>query len=389
VTNSADVIVLGLGVMGAASTCELARRGASVIALDAYAPPHDRGSSHGRTRIIREAYFEHPLYVPLVQRAWELWQELEELTGSSLYQRTGGVMIGPPDGVLVRGSLESARVHRLERELLSADAIMHRFPALLPEPDHVGVFEPRAGTLNAEGCVRTLVELARGYGATLRLSEAATAWRTQEGCDVVVETSRGQRLRAPLLVIAVGPWLNRVLAADASASPLRLPLTVERQVSHWFAAPPGASALRAPACPIAIWEYERGRFLYTFPDAGSGVKVGIHHEGELTDPEEVQRGVHADEDARARRLLSECIPSAASGDSRANVCLYTNAPDGHFLLDRHPGHEQVLLVSPCSGHGFKFATAIGEAVAEMLLEGGSRFDLSAFGAARLLAASTG
>jgi sarcosine oxidase len=384
----ADVIVVGLGAMGAAVCHELARRGVAVLGVDAHAPPHGLGSSHGRTRITREAYFEHPLYVPLVQRANELWAELEELTGAVLYRQTGGLMVGPPAGVLVQGALESARAHGLEHEQLSAAEICRRFPGLLAEPEHVGVFEPRAGILLPEACVRTLLTLARGYGADLRMNTRVESWRTDAGGDVVLRTSSGE-LRAREIVLAAGPWLNALLAAGlvatgGSASPLQLPLAVERQVSYWFAPPPGVHAYRPAQCPIAIWEYADGRFIYTFPDIGHGVKVGVHHEGRIVDPDAGDRTVSAGEEARARRLLEWCMPDAAQRALDASVCLYTNTPDGHFLLDRHPHHEQLFLLSACSGHGFKFAPAIGEAVADVLLEDGSSFDLRPFEVDRLL-----
>jgi sarcosine oxidase len=377
-----EFVIVGLGAMGAAVGCELARRGAAVVGIDRFAPPHGHGSTHGRTRIIREAYFEHPHYVPLVQRAYELWAELEELSGTVLYRRTGGVMVGPPDGVLVRGTLASARMHGLEHEELTADALRRRFPALLPEPDHVGVFEPRAGMLLPEAAMRTLLTLARGYGAELRLETHVTGWHVASAGDVVLHTSGGE-LRAPRVIFAAGPWLNELLADEYGHPPLRLPLLVERQVSHWFEPAPGAHAFRPDQCPIGIWEYAPERYLYTFPDDGHGVKAGIHHEGRIVDPAHVDRVVSTGEELRMRRLLDWCMPGAAHRAVDAAVCLYTNTPDGHFIIDRHPAHEQVMLVSACSGHGFKFAPAIGELVADLLLEGASAFEPAPFALARL------
>jgi sarcosine oxidase len=374
-TPRADIIVVGLGAMGAALCHELARRGVAVVGVDSHSPPHGLGSSHGRTRIIREAYFEHPLYVPLVQRAYELWSEIEELTGTVLYRRTGGLMVGPAAGVLVQGSLRSARDHGLEHEELSAGEIRRRFPGLLAEPDHVGVFEPRAGILLPETAVRTLLALARGYGAELRPNSRVDAWDVAGNGDVILRTSAGE-MRAPRVVFSAGPWLNALLATGPE--PVRLPLAVERQVSFWFAPPTGVHAYRPEQCPIAIWEYGRDRFIYTFPDTGHGVKVGIHHEGDSAEPETVDRTVSAAEEARARQLLEWCMPDAAQRAVDAAVCLYTNTPDGHFIVDSHPLHAQLLLLSACSGHGFKFAPAIGEAVADVLLEGGSSFDLRPF-----------
>lgn len=384
--NSYDVAVIGLGAAGAAVCHELARRGVAVVGLDRHRPPHGFGSTHGRTRIIREAYFEHPLYVPLVQRAYELWAELEELTGTVLYRQTGGLMIGPPQGALVRGSLASAQAHGLEHEELDADAVRRRFPGLHPDPADVAVFEPRAGVLLPENAIRTLLELAVAYGAELRTDAGVDAWH-KEGSDVVLHTSGGA-LRARQVVMTAGPWLNHLLASEQQPArgavgvtqhpPLRLPLTVERQVSHWFAPAPGVHLFRPDACPIAIWEYAHDRFMYTFPDMGHGVKAGIHHEGTSADPDTVDRMVGTDEETRMRQLLELLMPGSAHRALDAAVCLYTNTPDGHFIVDHHPAHAGILLVSACSGHGFKFAPALGEAVADLLLEGGSGFDLSPF-----------
>jgi sarcosine oxidase len=373
-----DVLVVGLGAAGAAVCHEVARRGASVIGIDRHVPPHGLGSTHGRTRIIREAYFEHPLYVPLVQRAYELWSELEELSGSVLYRATGGLMVGPPDGVLVQGALDSARAHGLTHELLSSEAVRRRFPGLLPEAEWEAVLEPRAGILLPEAGVRTLLHLARGYGAELRLETNVTGWRVTAAGDVVIRTSQGD-VSARHAVFTAGPWLNPLLAAeDTDSSPLQLPLRIERQLSHWFAPAPGVHAFRPDACPIAIWEYSRGRFFYTFPDLGHGVKAGLHHEGLMVDPDTVDRTVGTQEEQRMRWLLESYLPGSAHTAVDAAVCLYTNTPDGHFVIDAHPRHARVMVLSACSGHGFKFAPAIGEVAADELLEGGSGFDLTPF-----------
>lgn len=366
-----DVAVLGLGVNGAATVHELARRGVDVVGIDMTAPPNSLGSSNGRTRIIREAYFEHPVYVPLVQRAYELWSELEELTGTVLYRRTGGVSAGPPDGVLVRGALASAREHALEHEVLDADELRRRFPALLPDANHIGIVEPRAGVLLVEPCIRTLLTLAVGYGATLHTDRKVTAWRV-DGGDVAISTSGGT-LRARHLVIAAGAWLNPVLAMDASddaRAPLQLPVTVERQAPHLFTPAAGTGAkFSAAACPVTLLEYAAGRWLYTLPDVGHGIKAGIHHEGTITTADTVDREVTTHDERLIRRALDHWMPGAADRIADAEVCLYTNTPDGHFLIDHHPTHDNVLLLSACSGHGFKFGPAVGELAADLVMDG--------------------
>ena len=366
--SRADVVVVGLGAMGSAITRALARRGRRVVGLDRFSPPHALGSSHGRSRIIREAYFEHPAYVPLVQRAYELWAELEAESSRVLLQRTGGLMAGPSDGVLVAGARRSAEAHRLPCEELSGEEIRRRFPALSPLPGMVGLFEPRAGVLFPEACIEAALAGAARAGATLRLDEAVESWTADER-GVSVRTAR-DTWSADELVFAAGAWLPRLVPG--------LPLAVERQVLHWFEPLAGGTLLSPEACPIALWEFAPGRVFYTFPDLGEGVKAAIHHDGEPSDPEQVRREVGAEDVAEVRSLLARLVPAAAGRLRDSCVCLYTNTPDQHFLLDRHPRHPRILLASPCSGHGFKFAPVVGEVVADLLTSGRCRFDLRPF-----------
>ncbi|HEX6535341.1 MAG TPA: N-methyl-L-tryptophan oxidase [Gemmatimonadaceae bacterium] len=369
-----DVIVVGAGAMGSATAWRLALEGASVLALDRWDPPHAHGSSHGRSRIIREAYYEHPRYVPLVRRAYELWGEVERESGRVLLRRTGGLMVGSPSGALVRGARASADAHALPHELLGADEIRRRFPGLEPDDDMVGVFEPRAGALDPEMCVATMLDLARRKGADVRTNERVMHWRAERG-SVTVATDRGHH-RARSLVLAAGAWLPS-LVAD-----LHLPLVVERQLLFWFE-PVARDGRYAPgAAPVALWEYAPDRFFYTFPDLGEGVKLGIHHEGEVVDPDAPVDPARPDEVERARALVRRFLPGAAGRVRHSVACLYTDTPDFHFLIDRHPEHEEVILASPCSGHGFKFAPAIGEILAALALARPARLDLSLFSLSR-------
>jgi sarcosine oxidase len=345
----------------------MSRRGLRVLGLDRYAPPHAHGSTHGRTRIIREAYFEHPAYVPLVQRAEELWSELERDVGERLYVRTGGLMIGPEHGILVAGARTSAEQHGLPYELLMAAEVRRRFPALAPPDDSIALHEPRAGVLFPEACVRALLSCAARSGADLRTNEPMLSWRL-EGGGVRVATALGEKV-ADRLVLSLGPWLPEFLNGAA------IPLTVERQMQHWFSPRANAERFTPEHLPIALWETDR--LFYTLPDFGDGIKIAVHHDGTITDPHHVRRTINEDEDASARTLVDRFLPDA-SGELRDRaVCLYTNTPDGHFLIDSHPIHPEVLIVSACSGHGFKFATAVGEIVAETIL-GEARDDLALF-----------
>jgi sarcosine oxidase len=365
-----SVVIIGLGAMGSAAAYYLTRRGARVLGFDQFAPPHTLGSSHGRSRVIREAYFEHPLYVPLVRRSYELWDELARESGRRLFHRTGGLMIGPSDGRVFGGARLSALRHALAHEELSADEVRRRWPAYDPPDGHVALYEPRAGLLLPEAIVETYLALARTRGAELRLGERVLAWHA-DGDGVTATTGHGT-YRADRIIIAAGPWLPRLL------TDLVLPLEVERQLSHWFEPAARAELHAAERCPLALWEHEHDRVVGTFPDLGDGVKVGIHHEGEITDPDAVNRATTPAEDARARELLRRLMPTAAGRTREKRVCLYTNTPDHHFLIDAHPAHPQVLIASPCSGHGFKFASAIGEVLADLALDTRSWFDLTPF-----------
>lgn len=365
-----DVIVAGLGAMGSAAAFHLARRGQRVLGLDRFAPPHPLGSSHGQTRIIREAYFEHPAYVPLVQRAYDLWAELERISGRRLLRQTGGLLLGAPDGVVISGARRSALQHGLRYELLTRQEVRRRFPMFEPDEGMIGLWEPRAGFLHAEACVEAHLNGARAHGAELKFNEPVRHW-APDGAGVRVTTSR-DTYTAGQLVLAAGPWATTLLAD------LRLPLAVERQVLFWFDPGAGRDVFGPEACPVHIWETAPARYFYGFPDVGSGVKVARHHEGEIVDPDAVRREVSADEEESMRALVRRYLPRADGALREAATCLYTNTPDGHFLIDRHPAHPPVLIASPCSGHGFKFSSAVGEALAERVTDGQTRLDLGLF-----------
>ena len=368
-----DVIVAGLGAMGSAAVEALAARGARVLGIERWRTPHTLGSTHGRTRIIREAYFEHPLYVPLVRRAYERWDALAARARRQLFVRTGGLMIGPPDGTLVPGALRSAREHGVAHRLLDRAAMAREYPAFRLAAHWTALLEERAGLLLPEACVQACLALAAADGAELHADERVLEWGAASGVVSVV-TPRG-RYRTRRLVLAAGPWMPELVGRA-------VPLEVERQTFHWFAPRADAAAFGPERCPIALWEHKPGGLLATFTDLGDGVKVGVHHEGEITTPDSVRRTTTDDEDDAVRALLERVLPDAAGALREKRVCLYTDTPDRDFVIDLHPAHPEVVVLSPCSGHGFKFASAIGELAADLALEGGSRFDLAPFRIAR-------
>lgn len=373
-TATADVAVVGLGAAGSSTLQALARRGVSVLGIDQFHPPHNLGSTHGRSRVIREAYYESPVYVPLVQRAYREWARLAEETGRHLFTQTGGVMIGPPDGEVVMGSKASAEQHGLPHELISAAEIRRRFPAFNPADDSVGLVEPRAGFLDPEQCVSACLEVAATNGARLELGVTVTGWK-RNGSGIRLETTGGV-VECRKAVFSAGPWLPALLGGSS------LPLSIERQIMYWFEPIADPAQFGPDRCPVFIWEYARDRLFYGIADHGHGFKAAFHHDGQMVTPETVDRTVRPSEVEAMRRLLERVIPKAPGKLRETVVCLYTNTPDHHFVLGSHPEEPGIFLASPCSGHGFKFASAVGEVVADMVTVGKTEYDLGAFSPTR-------
>jgi sarcosine oxidase len=374
-TGSPSVLIAGLGAMGSSAAYHLARRGARVRGFDRWSPPHTMGSSHGQSRIIREAYFEDPVYVPMVRRAYELWRDLEREAAERLLLQTGGLMFGRPDSQLVSGARTSAERYGLQHEMLSVADVERRFPAFRPDPDMVAVYEPRAGILFPEACIQAHLARARARGAQIHGDEPILNW--QAGASgVSVRTAKGT-YSADLLIVSAGAWAGQLLAS--TSAPLAPPLTVERQVAFWFDPKASPEAFAPANCPVHLWQFDDGRFAYGFPDLGGGVKVARHGEGITGSPDSLSREVSAGEVEAIRSLLRRFLPDADGAFRSAAACLYTNTPDEHFWIDRHPQHANVLIASPCSGHGFKFASVIGEILADLATRGSSSFDLSVFG----------
>jgi sarcosine oxidase len=378
-----DAIVVGLGAMGSATLYHLARRGQRVLGLEQFKPGHELGSSHGDSRIIREQYFEHPLYVPLVQRAYELWRELEEHSGHKLLTITGGLMIGPPDGMVVTGTLRSAGEHGLAHELLSATEVRERFPAFGLRDDLVAVLDPRAGMLDADACNAAHIAAAMREGADVRAEEKVGEWKA--GGDGVRVITPGGTYTARRLLFSAGAW-NSELLWD-----LDLPLRVERQVLFWFDAAERAAEYDQSKFPIYAYEYTSGNICYGFPRLARGIKASVMHGGDIAmTPAQVRRTINEAEVDALRAALRPVLPVLAEAAVRERkVCLFTNTPDRHFVIDQHPRYPQVFISSPCSGHGFKFASAIGECQAELLTTGVTSFDISPFRINRFAGARAG
>jgi sarcosine oxidase len=367
VPKTVDVIVAGLGAMGSATASALARRGVRVLGLDRFHPPHDRGSSHGETRVIRAAYFEHPLYVPLVRAAYDRWQALEARSGHELLVSTGVLLVGEPSTELMTGARRSAEEHGVPYESLTHDELARRYRAIVPAPGAVGLLEPGGGVLYPELCIASFLDEAASAGAELHFDEPLVGWRSSSD-SVEVTTARGSYSCGRLL-LAAGAWIPGLLPA--------LPLQVERQVLHFFD-PPDPRPFRADTLPVFLFEERSGPTWYGVPDLGHGLKVGLHHQGATADPDTLDRTAGDSDVDAVRRLLRERMPAADTRPTRSIVCMYTNTPDGHFLIDEHPEAPRVVIASPCSGHGFKFASILGELLADRLTETPSALDLAPF-----------
>ncbi|MEP6694284.1 MAG: N-methyl-L-tryptophan oxidase [Chloroflexota bacterium] len=367
-----DTIVAGLGAHGSAAAYHLAKRGQSVLGFDRFQRGHTLASFGGLSRIIRLSYYEHPNYVPLLKRAWDLWRELERDSGEKLLTQTGGLYMGPPDGELVSGAIASAETHGLAHERLDSAELKRRYPLFEIDPTWTGIFEEQAGWLAPELSIETHLRLAEKHGATLRFKEPVEHWK-RDGDAVQVRTLYGT-YRARRLVITAGAWLSRLVPELAKH------LWVERNVLFWFE-PRTRLALDAFAkLPVYIVE-DTDRLYYGFPyDPANGLKMAGLHFGDRVDPDTVDREVSAQDEERVRAWLRRRMPLANGERRRAQVCLYTNSPDGHFIIDRD---GPVTYASACSGHGFKFAAAVGEILADLTTSGRTSLDIGFLSAGRL------
>jgi sarcosine oxidase len=371
-----DVIVVGLGGMGSAACWQLARRGQRVLGLERFDLGHGMGSSHGYNRIIRLAYFEHTSYVPILRRAYELWREAERASGEQLLFITGSLDAGPEGGRIVAGSLASCHEHDLPHDIFNPAGLTARFPGWHLPAGHMAVFQPDGGFVASERAILAHARLAIAAGAELHGREPLIGWEPIAGGGVRVRTERGT-YEAGRLVLAAGAWMGEIVPELAG---LAVP---ERQALGWFQAS-DPSLFTPERFPVGNIETEAGHF-YLFPEWGMpGVKIGLyHHFHETGRADELSRDVTSRDEEALREGLRLLTPAAAGGPALAlRTCLFTNTPDEHFVLDTLPGHPQVVVASPCSGHGYKFASAIGEIVADMAMERAPRFDLGLFRLAR-------
>lgn len=373
--NTYDCIVIGIGGIGSAALYQLARRGANVLGIDQYPVAHDKGSSHGQTRAIRLVYFEHPDYVPLLKRAYRLWDELDQATTGTLFHQTGILQAGPLNGEVLSGLLAAAEAHNLPMETLTPADVARRFPGFAIDHKDSAIYDPSGGILHVEDCIKAQVHLAEKHGATTHLHETVHRWQVS-GSGVTVQTNLGQ-YAAHKLVIAAGPWASTLLP-DFSPH-----LQLRRKSLFWFEADNDDYTL-AGGCPVFLFEQGEHTF-YGFPALdGQGIKVADHAGGEpLKSPEDLDRNVRAEELHAVSLMLSQNLPESGRQLKHHTTCIYTMSPDGHFIVGSYPGLPQVSIVAGLSGHGFKFASVLGEIMADLSLEGSTSLPIDFLSPQRL------
>lgn len=356
-----DTIVVGIGGMGSAALYHLARRGRKVLGIERFEIAHDRGSSHGESRIIRKAYFEHPDYVPLLHRIYALWAELETVSGKRLFERTGLALAGPPDGEVVSGVRRAADKYQLPIETVPPADLPVRFSGLRFTDGMEVLYEADAGFLRVEECVRAHIEQAAACGAQVITGRQIRSWTADEK-GVTVATDH-ERFAAKELVVCGGAWTATLLGD------LALPLEVRRKVVMWFATR-GDHYRIVRGCPVFGFE-TGGRFLYGFPETNPGeIKVADHTGGRVfADPDQLDRQLRPEDEPPVRAFVAAHLPGVTSDLRRSSVCMYTMTPDEHFVIDRHPNHPNVLYAAGFSGHGFKFAPIVGSVLADLVIDG--------------------
>lgn len=373
-----EAIVLGLGGMGSAALAQLALRGRRVLGIEQFQPAHNLGSSHGESRITRQAYFEDPAYVPLLFRAAELWTDLEKRSGRQLFVPSGAVVVGR-EGTEVNRSIESARQYGIPHEVLTPSDIRRRWDVMRPRADEIALFEPTAGILLPEDCILAHLQVAAGAGAETRFGTQVLGWAATDG-GVRVSTSAGE-FSAERLVITAGAWFGKVVPE------LGLPLQIERNIMHYFEPASRAPAFAPERCPIYIVKRPDSGSFYGFPALpGRGVKMALHHSRQYVDPDGIDRGVYPDEVERARQALAEWLPDAAGQCLGSAVCMFTMTPDTHFVVGLHPTSPQVVLAGGFSGHGYKFCSVMGEVLADLTTTGATNHPIGFLSPTRFAAA---
>lgn len=379
---SYDVIVLGVGTMGAAACTTLARRGLRVLGLEQFDIPHSLGSHHGHSRMFRLAYYEHPDYVPLLRRAFDQWNELNATSGLDVFRTTGGLYIGKPEGEAVNEAAASARRHGLDHEMLDRAELRRRYPQFHVPDDYAALLESNAGFVRPELAIAAMVGEALKLGADIRGRQPVLDWKA-DARGVEVRTGSAT-FSADRLVITAGAWSGGLLKQ------LSVPLAVTRQVLGWVW-PRKPDLFRLGSFPCWAVESPDGSLYYGFPMLASnpGFKIARHARGQPADPNTIDRTPRPADEETFRPALRAYLPDADGPTLALSVCMYTNSPDAHFIIDRHPAHDRVAIACGFSGHGFKFAPVVGEALADLAIDGQSDLPIGFLGLSRFAKATPG
>lgn len=369
-----DYLVLGLGGMGSSALYHLARRGLNVLGIEQFGVSHDRGSSHGETRIIRKAYFEHPNYIPLLERAYELWRELEQASGKQLFIPCGLMVAGLPNGQVIQGVHEASRLYNVAVERVSSKDVEERFPGFQIPNEFEITYESEAGILFVEECVRTHIECAIAQGAQVCLDEKVHSVSIHDdSIEVMTET---QHYSASGVIVTAGAWSSSYLQE------LNLPLEVVRKLLFW----------NSVKRPVYNLDAGKGGFFFDMPYGefyglpsldGKTLKLAEHTGGEtVVDPDNLNRNLlEADTDSISR-FISEVMPALGPIPTRHSTCMYTRTPDGHFIVDQHSQNQRVVYGAGFSGHGFKFASVMGEILADLVTQGTTKHPIDFLSASR-------
>ena len=374
--NTSDVIIIGLGAMGSATSMFLSHNGIKVIGFDSYSPPHEFGSSLGHTRVIREAYHEGTTYVPIVQRAYEIWLEMNENSKVPIIETYGGLLIGRKTGD-IENALKSANKYDIPIKKMTSDEISQKFSVLNPPKEYIGLLESRGGAVFVENSINHMLNTALNNGSIHKYNERVVRW-SKKSNYYLVETNLGN-YKAEKLVFSSGAWITKLLPT------LKLPIKIERQVLFWFSPRKNPDKFKSINLPNSGWDLDNGLSFYTMPNLENrGFKVAMHHNGEFVDPDTLIRESNDSDLKMVRGFLEEYIPDGNGELIDSKVCMYTDTPDQDFLIDSHPDDENIIICSPCSGHGFKFTPAIGEICSSLIINNSTKFDLDKFSLERLI-----
>ena len=374
--NIYDVIIIGLGAMGSAASYYLSKNGVKVLGLDTYEPPHKLGSSHGHTRVIREAYHEGTSYVPIVKRAYELWNELDHEIEDKLILEYGGMYLGD-DGKYLSDAKKSAKKYDIPIKEFSSKEIKEKYNILNPPNNFKGLLENRSGAVFPEKAISNFLSKSINNGSSHNYNEKVIGWEKQSKV-YKVETDKNNYF-AEKLIFSSGAWIKNLVPS------LKLPVKIERQVLFWFDPIKDKDKFHYSNMPNTGWDLDNGMEFYTQPNIeNKGFKVAMHHNGKFISEDDLNRESNADDLSIVQNFLEEYIPLANGKIIDSRVCVYTNTPDLDFIIDFYPNDENLIICSPCSGHGFKFTPAIGEICSELVINNGTNYDLSEFSIKRLM-----